>query len=403
MTKTWRAVTLTPGWCCGHLRSLDHRRLQLLLAKPSHTPITLFPPHTRLGILQRIHRAQPLPTPPSISAPHTEPWIALVSQSVSAWELLGLSQRGLAGMIFLRASPARHTLVTARALGIPTASADTAPAQPFTTPFVLDARHTNAGLSKLDTRSFPQPPTTAARSLPSLPTPLLGSPNLTRVVPLPFFSTTCDTPQALELISAQPEERHLAKQLLSRAPQSRGIGLIRLEFLCYADPLMDAEDLEDVALTIAQDLSQCSIAFRLADWSQEKPPSAPTELQAWNGQRGIAGLCQTPALALQIQALGRAALRAPQPSFQLIVPLAQEPQHLLAVQKLAEPFPLNIGAMLETPLALSQAHLLTPHAPHLWLGLGDLHTCAKEPHQFTRALEQAAQLALHYPLWVCGL
>ena len=130
---------LTPGWCHAPTRLIDPRSLG---ARPLSPPI--FPHDTRAGLLERLsldppddsHAPDlsplgpedpdtssppdaPLDNLPAASTPAPPPFVALV-EALTAPALLALARRGACGFV-LRAEPDRHTLVLARALGLPLA------------------------------------------------------------------------------------------------------------------------------------------------------------------------------------------------------------------------------------------------------------------------------------------
>jgi len=179
--------------------------------------------------------------------------------------------------------------------------------------------------------------------------------------PLPF----------IELASGQAEEHFLAREAISTG-RAAGVGLLRMEFILYNDPGMDQEGLTDHLAQLLSGLRSSPVSVRLADWSKEKPPSADTVLQSWNGERGLAGLVGTPALQTQLRALDAAAKAADHGDVWCVAPFVESTKDLSHARALLGGTSLKLGAMLESVKAFTIAHNLQANVEGFWIGFGDL-------------------------------
>ncbi len=389
---------LTPGWCHAPTRLIDPRSLG---ARPLSPPI--FPHDTRAGLLERLsldppddsHAPDlsplgpedpdtssppdaPLDNLPAASTPAPPPFVALV-EALTAPALLALARRGACGFV-LRAEPDRHTLVLARALGLPLAL----------TALPLGTLPSPLRLGGLDPWPGPQ----LDLRLPA---------SAARVLPLAMLPAAPPAPPWIELISAQPEERHLAARAIRRG-RAAGVGLLRLEFVFFDDPGVEPEALCEHLRRLMEALAPAPVAVRLADWSADKPPAAPTPIQAWEGRRGLAGLMEgkgEAAVALQIAAIERAALDARHPEVWIVAPHVESPASLAQLRGHLRG-PVRLGAMLETPEGCEAVDGLRPLVDGLWLGLGDLGHRIKYPEQLQQLVDRVGARSATAPLLVCG-
>lgn len=204
-------------------------------------------------------------------------------------------------------------------------------------------------------------------------------------------------------MGAQEEELCHLRGLLTRG-QAQGLGLLRLEYLCYQDPGLDEAGL---AQRLTQVLTWCDrwpVALRLADWSPQKPPPARSALaQGWRGARGPAGWCDTEGLSRQLGAIASAVAQAAHPQVRVLAPMVEAPAPLLAVQEQADGLGLGeLGVMLESAAGLEHLERWISSGRDLWLGLGDLsQDAARVPQRRWRLLGRSLrQDAGRW--WVCG-
>jgi len=339
--------SLAPGWASGAVLALTTEQL---LGAARNLP-NRFPPHTRLGLLERL--AEPITAPSSLDPSSLTGAIALVD-TLTAPTALALCRLGLAGAILTGDAPpsGRHALVAARAVGLPVAWA---PGWHPTTPHVfLDTTHPIAQLSSTPPSVNPPQPLTLDLPLP-------------RVLPV-AMAHLAERPW-LELATGQREERLLAAALLDSGA-ARGVGLLRLEFLHYAVPDLTADDLQELLTDLLTDLRHHPVAVRLTDWSDDKPPPKDGPLRHWKGSRGLDGIAGTSSLDVQLDTLLEAQARSGHRSLRIIAPHVERVEPLQQVSD-------RIGAaacvaMVESHLALEHITAYAPFVGGVWFGLGDL-------------------------------
>lgn len=343
---------LTPGWARAPLWPCTLAQAHALPPSTSR-----FPPHSRAALLQSTH-----PRPPSHARRPVTPasgFIAIIDQ-LDAHALLALHQHGARGAIITQPRPPdRHTLVIAAALGLPLATLTPGTSRGFPPP--------SAPLFVLDTQSAAP---LAQPTCDALSNPTLASGRWRRALPLNMAHTGPAERTWLELIHGQPEELWLAREAL-RGGVARGVGLLRLEYLFYADPGMDTLDLSDALDLTLQMTDDAPVALRLTDWSPDKPPSADTPLQQWRGLPGLAGIHDTTALTGQLEAIQRVAVNHPARDIWCVAPRAEDAAHVAALRRRL-PKRIHLAAMIESQPGLDALKHLGEHCQGFWVGLGDL-------------------------------
>lgn len=325
---------LAPGWCEGPLRRL--REAPPLSGSLEH------PEDTRIGLLERLFVDTSAP-----SGPPPAPFVALWEGDLDARALLALHRAGCRGVAVAPGGEAeRHAVGAARALGLPLAqleAADSPPAPGESWRLVVGADDAGwgapEGFARAGTRRV-------------LPLGALGA------APSPW----------LELIDAQREELGLAQRALGSG-EARGVGLLRLEYLCYADPGMDGGALRARLEELLGALRGWPVALRLTDWGPRKPPPPGSPLGVGvSAARGLAGLWGSASLEAQVEAI-RGAASACGAAVRVVAPHAEAPWQ---VEALRARLGLPLGAMLESWGAVSRWEALARVSDGLWLGLGDL-------------------------------
>lgn len=177
----------------------------------------------------------------------------------------------------------------------------------------------------------------------------------------------------LEVVSAQEEELcHLLGLL--EGGQAQGVGLLRLEYLCYQDPGLDEEGLAWRLGRVLAALKGWPVALRLADWGPEKPPPEASPLaRGWSGGRGPKSWAGTPGLAAQLGALGAAVRQSGHARVQVVAPFVEGVAAWEAAQAQVQEAGLGpLGVMLESAQGLGGLEHWRARGVGLWLGLGDL-------------------------------
>ncbi len=389
---------LAPGWAWAPVVHLGPEAFKQGTA--NLPPQTHFPQDTRAGLLERLTPGlQPLL--PTRHNPH-QGFIAALT-TITAPTLLALYKAGACGILMTDPTPPeRHAIHLATALGMAMAhvSPETLPRSGHR--FVLNTlSHQGPHLTRSPHNPWPQ---SAKRVLPAM---ALTSPLASPANPTPQTTALAQhhpPPQMwLELMHGQREEVHIAQRLLN-ANKACGVGLLRLEYVLYSDPGMDFEDLVWRLKAIMDALKPSPLAIRLADWSQAKPPTSDTELMGWNGRRGLSGLIAQRSLALQIDAIARAAMDTRHQEVWCVAPFAQQGAELRQVTQLARGR-VRVGAMIESELGLERWPRWMGQekagVEGLWLGTGDLFA-SLDTHTREGLMAQVKEMSTRWPTWVCG-